>query len=91
MKDTGHKIYISKEMLRDYATMDKRWTDITLIPFSKVTPDDIECSEYYRMDLDDVREVLLNFCNVWDGSRLVAPVERGSADDDSDVLGIGHF
>ena len=60
MKDTGHKIYISKEMLRDYATMDKRWTDITLIPFSKVTPDDIECSEYYRMDLDDVREVLLN-------------------------------
>ncbi|MCQ2504454.1 MAG: hypothetical protein MJ103_04410 [Saccharofermentans sp.] len=58
MKDTEHKIYISKEMLRDYAVMDKCWTDITLIPFSKISADDIECSEYYRMDLEDMREVL---------------------------------
>ena len=58
MKDTERKIFISKEMLRDYATMDKCWNDITLIPFSKVSIDDIECSEYYRMDLEDMREVL---------------------------------
>ena len=58
MKDLEHKIFISKEMLRDYAAMDKCWNDITLIPFSKVSVDDIECSEYYRMDLEDMREVL---------------------------------
>ena len=58
MKDIEHKIFISKEMLRDYATMDKCWNDITLVPFSKVSPEDIECSEYYRMDLEDIREVL---------------------------------
>ena len=48
------KIYISKEMLRDYASMSKNWNDITVLPYSRVSPDDIECTEYYRMDLEDL-------------------------------------
>lgn len=52
------KIYISKEMLRDYASMSKSWNDITVRPYSHVSPDDIECYEYYRMELEDMEEVL---------------------------------
>ena len=62
--DGRKKIYISKEMLRDYATMSKNWNDITVLPYSHVSPDNIECSEYYKMDLEDMEEVLTKCRNL---------------------------
>ncbi|MBR6483637.1 MAG: sel1 repeat family protein [Clostridiales bacterium] len=53
------KINVSKDVLRDYSVLKKTWRDITYIPYTRLEQGDVVCLEYYRMTLEDIREMLI--------------------------------
>lgn len=55
-----NKIIVSKETLRNFCTLNITWNDISYRLYSNVSPEDIVFDSYYRMTLEDARELFSN-------------------------------
>ena len=55
-----NKIIVSKETLRNFCTLNITWNDISYRLYSNVSPEDIVFDSYYRMTLEDARELYSN-------------------------------